>query len=169
MDMISLQKQFTMQKTNKTNYLNAHALMQGICTPDGSPTSFFPKVEIEGEEWIDANRIYKLWQIAYSWGVFIPLSSPPTVAYSDKYVAIYVTNDAITVQLQRKKGTQFKTMLLKNGLTLQWDPSLTLLGIDNWIINTYQKAEAKKLMLSDVPRLVEKEIMLIQVPSVVEE
>jgi len=131
--------------------------MQGLFTPKGAPTAFFPEKQEAETKWIDADRIYRLWEIAYCWGGFLPLFEPPVVAYTDKYVGIYLSSSAMTIQLLGKEP-EFHEFKLVNGLDVQWDKSLTLLMVENWIFETYQLARSKNLIEGQQLVLLEREI-----------
>ncbi|MEI7477370.1 MAG: hypothetical protein WCJ81_02330 [bacterium] len=131
-------------KFNKTAYLNVEKLVQGICTPKGSPASFIPESQEEATQWIDADRIFKIWRIAYYWGVFIPALSPAVILYADDFIGIYVTPMGMTVQILGKKAV-FHEIKLRNGLLLQWDKEISLLLVEEWVANTYVAAQTKGL------------------------
>lgn len=159
-----------MAKTNKTKYLGASKLTAGIVTAEGSPVSFGPVEQDSAIAWMNTDRVYKLWDISYKFGQFIPMSSPATIVYHDpkRLIGVYVTSEEVFIQaLGGTKGTspEWHEFVLKNGLKVRWDKRVSIIIIDNWIFETYRHAQTKKAVNNGILQLQEHEVDMVAMPA----
>lgn len=139
----------------KSSFLRGNELRKGLVTGKGSPVGFM-SIDPETPQWINADRLFSLWNIGYNLGRF---KSESFTGKSQIFFKLSKTNN-IALQLDTNgfvvcvshgtgliEGGVF-LLELKNGLRVIWHKELTCLAIDDFIFETYAIASKAGEMLN---------------------
>lgn len=131
----------------KSSFLRGEELVQGLTTPQGSPIGFTPINT--AAEWINTDRIYSLWNIAYNLGKFYAESftNKPLIGFKlskTNPIALELFPQGFTVAVGKGTGLiegGIEFIELKNGLKIIWHKELTCMAVDSFITETYKMAK----------------------------
>lgn len=145
----------TQKIIKKSSFLRVNELTKGLVTAKGSPVGFM-LIDSEIPQWINADRIYSLWDIAYKLGKFYSegITNNPFIGFKlskRNPIAIEVFPHGFTVAIGKGNGLIEAGVLLielRNGLRVIWHNELTCIGVDDFIFETYSVASKAGEMLN---------------------